>query len=237
MFTTSCFVSTFPGFTTIQAPSRSGTKPSSEGLLGIVGKIYVVSTVHKGSDFSGHGPTVVDVFCLRVEVYCCRSLFRVSLNLPTSDPRRGFLCAYPQRRRVWGSNPPGNCGLGGSGLPHVNFSYFHQLLPPQKAKIQSYLAWPPTQVASFWAPKYQNEEPWHWSSVLNVVPKCHPVVSHQNPTSTHFSTPYEMMSCSTHLRTARTLFTASDVNAVCRLHFFVKLLGTHSTHIHCSRLQ
>ncbi len=30
----------------------------------------------------------------------------------------------------------------GTGVPHENFSQFHPCLPPQKAKFQSYLAWP-----------------------------------------------------------------------------------------------
>ncbi len=77
--------------------------------------------------------------------------FVASLNLAISWPRhRVFACLLMVPKGL-GSESQWKWWANGSGFSCKNFSSFHPLLPPQKAKFLFCLAWPPLQVASFWA--------------------------------------------------------------------------------------
>ncbi len=94
-------------------------------------------------------PTVVDVFCLHVKLSSHWSLFAASPNLATSQPgHRVFACLLiapeclkSECRWKWWAR--------GCRFPHEDFSQFHPLLPPEKAKFLFCLAWSLFQVASF----------------------------------------------------------------------------------------
>ncbi len=96
-------------------------------------------------------PTVVDTFCLPVKLSPRRSLLAASRNVATSQPGHGVFACLLIAPEGLGSESRWEWRARGSGFFHENFSQFHPLLPPQKATFQSFLAWPPLQVASFWA--------------------------------------------------------------------------------------
>ncbi len=63
-------------------------------------------------------------------------------------------------------------GTWGLGLSHANFTQFHQRFPPKIVKFPASLGCCPGQLVSFWSIHHQNGQPWHWTSVLDIVPKC-----------------------------------------------------------------
>ncbi len=92
-------------------------------------------------------PTVVNEFCFPVKVSLCRSLSAALLNVATSQPgHRLFACLLIAPEGL-GSESRWKWWARGSGFFCKNFSPF----PPEKAKFLFRLAWPLSQVGSFWA--------------------------------------------------------------------------------------
>ena len=134
------------------------------------------------------------------------SLYVASLKLATSQPgHRVFACLLIAPEGL-GNEFHWKMSAFGSGFIHEIFSQFHPHLPPEKAKCPFCLAWPPLPsgfLLSTLAPK--------WAALtLNLctqhcVPVSHLHVPHQNFTSTHFSTAYEVLSSLTQLLMASTV--------------------------------
>ena len=130
-------------------------------------------------------PIVVDEYCLHVNrLSPCCSLFAASPNLATSQPGNRVLSACAWRQRTRGVNPGGNDGPGGWDCfmkVSANFVHFY---PLKKSFFCSVWRGPLSRWPSF-----------EHSNIIHIdlctehcVPVSHLHVSHQNSTSTPFST-------------------------------------------------
>ncbi len=117
-------------------------------------------------------PTVVDDFCLPVQVSPRRSLFCSVTERSNLSTWTWFFACLLKAPEGLGSESQWKGWARGSGFPYENFSQNHPLLPPQKAKFLFCMACPPSR----WPPLSTRAPKWAASTltcVLNIVFQYH----------------------------------------------------------------